>query len=73
MSKIKNIAEGWKKYIFGGIDDATKEMAEKRLNKCLSNKCRKYDDTLAPVCRECKCPIKVKILVKDEKCGLGYW
>jgi len=70
MNKVKNIAEGWIKYILGGVAD---EWAKDRVMTCISNNCKMYEDKLYPMCKKCKCHIKAKAVVKSEKCPLGYW
>ena len=70
MSKLGNIAEGWAKYILGGTPE---QWAKDRLAVCISKKGKCFTDTIYPMCKECACHVRVKVLVKKEKCPLGKW
>jgi hypothetical protein len=61
----------------------SQDRVEDRRNKCrncpAATRNPKYIDlpekglTAASLCRECKCNIKAKTMLADEKCPLGKW
>lgn len=70
--KLKNIAEGFGKLLLKGItglDEKTKQTAQKRLSICQPCSQRTSINT----CKKCGCLLVAKTLVEDESCPLGKW
>ena len=67
--KIKNIVKGWYFRCLG----KNKELFDERFKHC--NKCSSliYITKREAICKECGCPIKSKLVVKDEYCLLKKW
>jgi hypothetical protein len=47
------------------------DMVKARLDTCTS--CESKSKSMVPVCKECGCIIKLKALIKTEKCPLDKW
>ena len=77
-----NVLNGWKNYITDNKE--IEELAKKRALICVECPSKK-DSTLfgwvkdeikeisATVCKECDCPIAMKVRSKKEKCPLNKW
>ena len=69
---IKEIAEGWKNYMFRKAD--IEEVADIRREICMTNECKKYSDQGAYIhCKRCSCPIESKIRSLRSGCPLKLW
>ena len=81
MGKIKNIADGWKKYFSGAVTEEEKRRAEicRGCDKAVLGTFEKFmpDASLKEVqglkCGVCNCPLSTKIRSKNEKCPLNKW
>lgn len=81
MSRISNIAEGWKNYLSGRTTD--QERARARICKeCPAAVLGTYEKVLPDFqleevqglkCSECGCPLVTKIRSTNSKCDLDKW
>jgi len=81
MSKLKNIAEGWKQYLTGKTTEEEKKRAL-ICQGCPSAVLGSYEKLMTDFslkeidglkCGECSCPLSTKIRSKNEKCPLNKW
>lgn len=82
MSKLKNIIDGWKNYVFEDKD--AKKLAESRAIKCAQCSMSVHgmvaeflDDEVKQIkgmkCDVCDCPLSTKLRAREEVCPLGEW
>jgi len=67
MSRLEQIYQGWKNYIFPNPE--MEALAKKRATICVD--CPKLK--LNNVCASCGCYIPAKTRSKTSKCPLGKW
>ena len=69
MSQLSEIYEGWKNYVFP--NPRVEEEAKRRIEICVSNKCKKFNAN--KTCALCNCYMPAKVRSPKSKCGIGKW
>ncbi|MFA5366556.1 MAG: hypothetical protein WC333_01340 [Dehalococcoidia bacterium] len=69
MSKLSEIYDGWKNYIFPNPE--VEEIAKKRIAICVENKCGKYKSN--DTCKLCGCYMPAKVRSPKSYCQLKKW
>jgi hypothetical protein len=70
MSKLSEIYDGWKNYIFPNPE--IEEIAKKRMAICVENKCGKYKSN-NDTCKLCGCYMPAKVRSPKSYCLLKKW
>ncbi len=69
MSKLSEIYEGWKNYVFE--NPKVEAEAKRRMEICVSNKCGKFKHN--NVCAMCGCYMPAKVRSPKSRCILKKW
>lgn len=71
MINPKHIVDGWWHTIFK--DEKFEPIAKNRLAKCMTNECGFFSAFGGGFCKECGCPVRVKVRCSECECGVKKW